>query len=127
MKKTLVLAIAALSLSAVGAQAAGDAAKGEKVFKKCQACHAVGDGAKNKVGPALNGIVGSKIGTHPEDFAFSKALKEKGEAGETWTEDNLKAWLESPKDFAKGTKMAFAGLKKEQDIEDVIAYLEQFK
>jgi Cytochrome c2 len=126
MMKSLVLAALALGLSVAGAHAEGDAAKGEKVFKKCAACHAVGEGAKNKVGPALNGVAGSVIGKHPEDFNFSAALKEKGEAGETWTDENLAAWLKSPKDFAKGNKMAFAGLKKDDEVADVIAYLKTF-
>lgn len=107
------------------AQTEGDAEAGEKVFKKCMACHAVGEGAKNKVGPHLNGVMGAPIG-HVEDFKYSKALVEKHEAGETWTDENMAAWLAKPKEFAKGTKMAFAGLKKEQEIADVIAYLKTF-
>jgi len=126
MKKILVLtavAIAAMSSAAL----AGDPAAGEKVFKKCMACHAVGEGAKNKVGPALNGVVGSVIGKHPEDYQFSKALQEMGAAGKVWDEAALTEWLKSPKAFAPGTKMAFAGLKKDEEIADVIAYLETFK
>ncbi|ODN68681.1 c-type cytochrome [Methylobrevis pamukkalensis] len=84
------------------------------------------ENAKNKVGPVLNGVMGSVIGAHPEDYNFSAALKAKGESGETWNEENMAAWLKSPKDFAKGTKMAFAGLKKEEEIADVIAYLSTF-
>ncbi|BBE71867.1 c-type cytochrome [Oharaeibacter diazotrophicus] len=126
MKKILVLtavAFAAMSSAAL----AGDPAAGEKVFKKCMACHAVGEGAKNKVGPALNGVVGSVIGKHPEDYQFSKALQEMGAAGKVWDEAALTEWLKSPKAFAPGTKMAFAGLKKDEEIADVIAYLETFK
>jgi len=126
MKKILVLtavAFAAMSSAAL----AGDPAAGEKVFKKCAACHAVGEGAKNKVGPALNGVVGSVIGKHPEDYQFSKALQEMGAAGKVWDEAALTEWLKSPKAFAPGTKMAFAGLKKDEEIADVIAYLETFK
>ncbi len=126
MKKILVLtavAFAAMSSAAL----AGDPAAGEKVFKKCAACHAVGEGAKNKVGPALNGVVGSVIGKHPEDYQFSKALQEMGAAGKVWDEAALTEWLKSPKAYAPGTKMAFAGLKKDEEIADVIAYLETFK
>lgn len=126
MKTSLVLAAAVLALSAAGAHAEGDAAAGEKVFRKCAACHAVGPDAKNKVGPALNGLLGSVIGKHPEDYKFSPALSAKGEAGETWNDENLAAWLKSPKDFAKGNKMAFAGLKKDEEIANVIAYLKTF-
>ncbi len=85
MKTLMVLATAAFTLTAGAALAAGDPAKGETVFKKCMACHAVGAGAKNKAGPALNGVVGSVIGSHPEDYQFSKALKDLGAAGKVWT------------------------------------------
>lgn len=127
MKKILVLSAAAFAMFATAAHAAGDPAKGEKVFKKCMACHAVGEGAKNKAGPVLNGVVGSVIGKHPEDFQFSKALTDLGDAGKVWDEASLTEWLKNPKAFAKGTKMAFAGLKKDDEIADVIAYLATFK
>ncbi|WP_181704188.1 c-type cytochrome [Chthonobacter albigriseus] len=127
MKKSLVLTAVLIAGFATAAHAAGDAAKGEKVFKKCQACHAVGEGAKNKVGPALNGVVGSKIGAHPADYQFSKVLKEMGDAGKVWDEATLTEWLKNPKAFAPGTKMAFAGLKKDDELADVIAYLATFK
>jgi len=104
---------------------AGDPEKGERVFKKCKACHAVGEGAKNKTGPELNGIIGRKMASI-EEFKYSKALKEMGEADTAWDKDNLAQFLEKPKAFAKGTKMSFAGLRKEKDRADVIAYLETF-
>lgn len=126
MKKSLVLTAVLLASFATGAQAAGDAANGEKVFKKCAACHAVGPDAKNKVGPHLNNVVGAVIGKHAEDFKYSKALTDLGDAGKVWDEANLSAWLKNPKEFAKGNKMAFAGLKKEEEIADVIAYLGTF-
>lgn len=125
MNKILVLSAAIFGGLVVSAHAEGDAAAGEKVFKKCMACHAVGEDAKNKVGPILNGVMGAKI-AHIDEFKYSKALMEKHEAGETWTDENMAAWLASPKEFAKGTKMAFAGLKKEQEIADVIAYLKTY-
>lgn len=96
--------------------------QGKNVFKKCVACHKVGEGAKNATGPTLNGIVGSAAG-HADDFKYSKALAEKAAAGLTWNEAELQAFLESPKDFVKGTKMTFAGLKKAEDRAAVIAYL----
>jgi cytochrome c len=123
MKKILVLSAAAFAMFATAAHAAGDAAKGEKVFKKCMACHAVGEGAKNKAGPVLNGVVGAKIGGHVADFQYSKALTDLGAAGKVWDEAALIEWLKNPKAFAPGTKMAFAGLKKDDEIADVIAYL----
>ncbi|WP_417718718.1 c-type cytochrome [Salipiger sp.] len=104
---------------------AGDAAKGEKVFRKCMACHAVGADAKNKVGPELNGVVGRPIATAP-DFDYSDALMALGEGGTAWTAETLAEFLAKPKDYAKGTKMSFAGLRKDEDRADVIAYLAKF-
>lgn len=105
---------------------AGDAEAGEKVFRKCKACHAVGDGAKNKVGPVLTGIVGSPVAAN-EDFKYSDVLSEMGSDGKTWAPEELAAFLEKPRDYAKGTKMAFAGLRKEDDRTNVIAYLATFE
>ena len=120
-------ALAALvACIAMPALADGDAEKGEKVFKKCKACHAVGEGAKNKVGPELNGIVGKEAAS-VEGFKYSKAFMEKKDEGLVWTEDNLETYLEKPKDFIPGTKMSFAGLRKEDDVDNVIAYLETFQ
>jgi cytochrome c2 len=107
------------------ALAEGDAAKGEKVFRKCKACHAVGEGAKNKVGPQLNGVVGRAAGT-VEEFKYSKAMVAKSEEGLVWEEETLTEYLRKPKDYIPKNKMAFAGLKKDDDIADVIAYLKQF-
>ncbi|SRR6056297_1412453 len=104
----------------------GDADAGEKVFRKCMACHAVGEGAKNKVGPQLNGIVGSQIASK-EDFKYSDVLAEMGAEGKEWTPEELTAFLKKPRDYAKGTKMSFAGLRKEEDRADVIAYLATFE
>ncbi|ETA53577.2 cytochrome C [Rhodobacteraceae bacterium PD-2] len=104
---------------------AGDAEKGERVFRKCQACHAVGEDAKNKVGPVLNGIIGRTVAS-VEDFSYSTVLADMGAEGKTWTEEDLAAFLEKPRDYAKGTKMAFAGLRKEEERADVIAYLATF-
>ncbi|WP_417689215.1 c-type cytochrome [Roseibium sp.] len=116
--------LAAAPLIASSAQA-GDAAAGEKVFKKCAACHAVGDGAKNKVGPHLNDIFGRKAG-ELEGFKYSNAMAEAGAEGLAWNEETLTTFLTKPKDMIKGTKMSFAGLRKEADLENIIAYLETF-
>jgi cytochrome c len=124
MRFGLVVAAAALISTAVAADAQ-DAAKGEKVFIKCKACHMVGPDAKNRVGPILNGVVGGKFG-HIADYKYSKVILERQAAGDTWTDENLTAWLSNPKQFAPGNKMAFAGLKKPEDIADVIAYLKTF-
>lgn len=118
--------VAALLASAGLAGAAlaqeGNAEEGAEVFKKCRACHDVGPDAKNKVGPVLNDIIGRKAGT-VEGFAYSDANKN---SGAVWTEETLFKYLENPLTFMKGTKMAFAGLKDEQDRRDVIAYLKKF-
>lgn len=114
--------IAALSTSAF---ADADAEKGKKVFKKCQACHQVGEDAKNRVGPILNGVVDRHAGAI-EDFKYSDAMAKAGDEGLIWTHENIAEYLKNPKDFVPGNKMTFAGLRKEDDIEDVIAYLATF-
>ena len=98
---------------------------GAEVFKKCRACHDVGPGAKNKVGPLLNGIIGRPAGTI-EEYPYSPANKKAGAEGLVWTEDIMFKYLEAPLAFMPGTKMAFAGLKDPQDRKDVIAYLKTF-
>jgi len=118
----ITLAIA-LPLMASAAHADGDAEKGKVVFKKCMACHdAVNE--KNKVGPHLVGIVGRPAGS-VESFQkkYSKAMKEAGENGLIWDEANISEYLVDPKGKIPGNKMVFPGLKKEDDIANVIAYL----
>lgn len=124
--KASVVTGALLALLAFPAFAEGDPAKGERVFKKCKSCHAIGDGAKNKVGPALNGIVGAAAGQNP-DFKYSAALLAKAEGGLVWDEESLAAYLAKPRDFIDGTKMSFAGLRKDEDIANVIAYMAAFE
>ncbi|MCP1337527.1 c-type cytochrome [Futiania mangrovi] len=121
-----ILAAALAALVAGPALADGDAAKGEKVFNKCKACHMVGENAKNRVGPELNGIVGAEIAS-VDGFKYSDAFQSKKAEGLVWTEDNLDAYLADPRGFIPKNKMGFAGLKKEDDREDVIAYLKQFQ
>ena len=95
---------------------------GEKVFKKCKACHQVGEAAKNKTGPVLNRIVGSPAGA-VDGFRYSKPMKAAAESGLVWSEAELAAFLAKPKKYMKGTKMSFAGLKKDDDIKAVVEYL----
>lgn len=123
--KTAAAASLALLIPVASAAAAGDAEKGEKVFRKCQACHAVGEGARNKVGPHLNDVIGRTAGSL-EDFKYSKAMIGAGEEGIVWDEESLSAYLEKPRGFIKGNRMAFAGLRKEDERADVIAYLKTF-
>ena len=100
--------------------ASADVAAGEKVFAKCVACHTINSGGANGIGPNLYATVGEAIATGKAGFAFSDALKKKGG---TWTFENLDHWLMSPREFANGTKMSFAGLSKPEDRANVIAYL----
>jgi cytochrome c len=101
--------------------ASADAAKGEQVFKKCAACHNADKGGANQLGPNLWGVVGAPIG-EGRGFAWSDAL---AKHGGSWDWDSLSQWLKSPKTFAPGTKMTFAGLSKPEDRADVIAFLNQ--
>jgi cytochrome c len=106
-------------LGSGAARAAGDAAAGEKVFNKCKVCHSVED-HKNKIGPYLTGVVGRKAGT-AEGYNYSEAMKD---SGIVWDEANLDKYLAHPKEVVPHTKMAFIGLPKEEDRQNVIAYLQ---
>jgi cytochrome c len=123
MKKlTLSALVIIASSAAVPAALAQDAAAGKTSFNKCLACHAIGDGAKNKVGPELNGLNGRKSGTAP-DFNYSDANKN---SGITWNEAEFKDYIKDPKAKIPGTKMAFAGIKNEKEASDLWAYLAQY-
>ena len=98
-------------------------AAGETVFKKCKACHQVGADAKNKVGPVLNGLIGRSIAS-VDGFKYSPAMKAKADEGFVWTEETVAAYLKDPKGYIPKNKMSFAGLKKDDDIAAVIAYIE---
>ena len=115
-------ALAAAPAPAAGGIDADLAAAGEKVFKKCKACHQVGDGAVNRSGPQLNQLVGRTIGS-VDGFKYSGTLTGMGGEGQVWTEEALAGFLANPKGYAPGTKMSFAGLKKESDVAAVIEYL----
>ncbi|MGI9418707.1 MAG: c-type cytochrome [Geminicoccaceae bacterium] len=114
----IVAAAVAVTMISGAAFAEGDAAAGEKVYKKCKTCHVI-DEEKNKVGPHLVGIVGRTAGA-ADGFKYSKAMME---SGITWDEATIAAYLADPKGYIKGNKMAFVGLKKEEDIANVIAYM----
>lgn len=111
-------AVAPQPIAALLAQA--DPAKGQSATKPCQACHNFDKGGANKVGPNLWGVVGRQIASH-EGFAYSDALK--AHASDTWTFDNLNVFISAPKSFAAGTKMTYAGMKKDATRADIIAYL----
>tara|TARA_B100001057_G_scaffold337071_1_gene337910 strand:+ start:1358 stop:1897 length:540 start_codon:yes stop_codon:yes gene_type:complete len=99
----------------------GDAVSGEKIFKKCAACHSINKGGKNNIGPALYNVVGRKIGG-VSDYKYSKAL---AAYGKEWNFEELNGFLIKPAKWIKGTKMAYAGLRKEKDRASVIKYLNQ--
>jgi cytochrome c len=121
--KVLVAAVALCVSLLTGSQAvAQDAKAGEAVFQKCSMCHNVGEGARNKVGPVLNGVVGRPAGSF-EGFNYSEAMKA---SGLTWDEATLTTFLKGPRALVPGTKMTFGGLKTDPEVADVIAYLKQF-
>jgi cytochrome c len=111
-----------LVVASAGTALGQDVAAGEQSFKKCIACHAVGDGAQNKVGPELNGIDGRKAGT-AEGYSYSDANKT---SGITWDEAAFKEYIKDPRARIPGTKMVFAGIKDEKEAGDLWAYLKQF-
>ena len=117
-----VVVLAALLTFGMSAHA-GDAAKGEKVFKKCKACHVV-DKEKNKTGPHLVALLGREAGSVESFKKYSKAMKA---SGIIWDAETLDGYLENPKKYLKGTKMAFAGLKKEKDRQNIIAYFQSLQ
>jgi len=101
--------------------ALGDVASGEKIFKKCAACHSINSGGKNKIGPALYNVVGRAVGG-VSDYKYSKTL---ASYGKVWTFEELNGFLTKPSSYLKGTKMSYAGLRKEKDRASVIKYLNQ--
>lgn len=120
MKKVMLLMTAALIIN--GAASAQDLANGEKVFRKCKSCHDVGEKAKNKIGPALNGLEGRKSGT-VEGYRYTDANKN---SGIVWSEAEFLEYIKNPRAKIRGTKMTFVGIKKEDDAKDLWAYLTQY-
>ena len=105
----------------VALMAMGDVASGEKIFKKCAACHSINKGGKNKIGPALYNVVGRKVGG-VADYKYSKAL---ASYDKEWNFEELNGFLLKPAKWIKGTKMAYAGLRKEEDRASIIKYLNE--
>ena len=119
--KLFLFTVLGLGLMVGAAVADGDAVKGEQVFKKCGACHSATE-KTNKVGPFLFGVIGRKAAT-VEGYNYSDGMKGYGATGAVWDEATLKTYLENPKAVVPNTKIAFAGLKAEDERADVIAYL----
>ena len=122
MKQQIYLVLALMALGGVPA-AAQNAAAGQTVFKKCQACHDVGDNAKNRMGPVLSGVVGRVAGTYP-GYKYSQAMVDKGSGGLVWSPETLDAFLAAPREDIPGTKMTNISVKDATDRANVIAYLE---
>jgi len=120
MKPASLVMLLAVATAPFPALAAGDPVAGAKTFKVCSACH-IATEAKNKVGPSLQGVVGRPVAS-VADYKYSKAMTDFGQ-GKAWDEALLTEYLKAPKALVKGTKMAFVGLKKDEDIANVIAYL----
>src|SRR3954466_12069066 len=123
MKKLTFGALMILTVTTTASAAmAQDAAAGKSSFNKCLACHAIGEGTKKKVGAGLNGLDGRKSGTAP-DYNYSDANKN---SGITWNEALFKEYIKDPKAKIPGTKMAFAGIKNEKEINDLWAFVSQY-
>jgi cytochrome c len=122
--KTLTLSSLAViaSLATASAALAQDVAAGKASFNKCMACHAIGEGARNKVGPELNGLNGRKSGT-AEGYSYSDANKN---SGITWNEAEFKDYIKDPKAKIPGTKMIFAGIKNDKEVNDLWAFISQY-
>lgn len=118
----VILISAAALICLTGTATAQDVAAGENAFKKCTICHSVGEGATHKIGPELNGLDGRKAGT-AENFTYSEANKN---SGITWNEASFKEYIKDPAAKVPGTKMIFAGIKNEKEIDDLWTYLKQF-
>jgi cytochrome c len=123
MKTTLAMAALTLAVAALAQSAqAQDVAAGEQSFRKCLPCHSIGEGAKNKVGPELNGIDGRHSGSAP-GYSYSDANKK---SGIVWNEEAFEAYIKNPRGKIPGTKMIFPGIKNEKEIHNLWAYLKQF-
>jgi cytochrome c len=118
------VAFGAVLIAALGASASAepDVDNGKAIFGKCRACHQIGEKAKNMVGPVLNGLIGRKAGTI-EGFNYSEANKS---SGIVWDEATFREYIKDPKAKIPNTKMVFAGITDDQDIDDLVAYIKQF-
>jgi cytochrome c len=128
MPKALAAAAATAFLlsttAAMAQQASGDPAAGQRVFNQCRACHTINEGGRAMVGPNLHGVVGRRAGAR-EGFRYSASMRQKAEGGLTWSEENLRAYIRNPKEVVPAGSMSFPGLRNDQQLNDLIAYLKQ--
>lgn len=128
MSAKLLLNMTLAAFFAAGASFAeeiGDAEAGKKIFSKCKGCHQIGAGAKDRIGPHLNGIFGRRAGIH-EGFAYSESMQRAGNDGLIWTAETLDAYIENPRALVSKTRMSFRGMKESDDRADLLAYLRDF-
>lgn len=125
LRLSLTVALASMLGIGASAQEIGDPERGKEVFDQCKGCHQVGQGAKHRIGPHLNGLFGRKA-AGLEDFRYSKSFQRAGAGGLEWHIETLNAFLENPRAMTSGTRMSFRGIEDATDRADVIAYLRQF-
>jgi len=119
-----MMAAAALALAPLGSAVAQDADAGQRVFNTCRACHNINQGGRSGVGPALYGVWGRAAGA-VEGFRYSAPMRAKATEGLTWTAENMRAYLADPKALVPGGSMAFAGVRNEQQLNDLLAFLQR--
>lgn len=122
MRRLTLAAAAALALAPLGVANAQDAAAGQRVFNQCRACHTIDANGRNGVGPNLHGVVGRKAGS-VDGFRYSANMRQLSEQGLTWNEETLRRYLANPKDVVPQGSMSFPGIRNEQQLNDVVAYL----
>ena len=124
MRRAILAAAAAAAtlVAGGGAQAEGDAAVGEQLYRRCAVCHTTAEGDRNKIGPNLFGVMGSTAGTRPTGFNYSPALKD---SNVVWDDANMTKWLENPRALIARNRMGFPGLRDAKQRDDVIAFLKQ--
>lgn len=118
------MAFGALLAGQAAAQGAGDAEAGRRVFNQCRACHTTEQGGRSSVGPNLHGVFGRTAGA-VQGFRYSEPMREKGGGGLVWNDETLRAYIVNPRQVVPGGSMVFAGLRNEQQVTDLIAFLRQ--
>lgn len=124
LRSLLASMILLCAASAAAQNAGGDAAAGQRVFNQCRACHTVDAGGRAGVGPNLHGVIGRRAAAI-DGFRYSPSMRQRAEGGLTWTEDNLRAYLRNPKEIVPAGTMSFPGLRNDQQLNDLMAYLRQ--